>query len=584
MPVITFDNFANGLDLRKGASVSDANRLRGLDNCYVTTGKTIRKRPGIIQEATIEAGTTGLRAAGGILNTFYASGSVTHANPLFEAHKVTNPNDPATSIEKVWYADSFNGFLYVVVEYDNGDVVHHYLDDTSALTPWGAATILALGSEIRPTVDNGLRYEVTTGGATAGTQPTWPTTIGGTVTENDVSATAWAATTALSLGAIRRPTVANTYLYEVTTAGTTAAAQPAWPTTVGATVADGSVTWTCRARAAYKCHGTEIYDPNCPQSKAVVKKASKIFAIGDEVVNFCKTNDPRNWTEPADAGFLGVGIQQSGAVNPTALGEYAGNLVVFFKDSAQVWQVDPDPANMKFVQGIDVGCPYPYGAANMAGDVFFASFDGVRSITTQATTGSLIDVDVGSPIDSLVSQVLTPSASVRAFYYRGGGQFWVLVGSTAYVYSFSRTSKISAWSRYTFNFHIDDVSELEGDLYIRSGDSVYRMDRDATSDAGEVFPLSIEFAFLDFQAPGVLKQVHSMDAVMVGSAEISHKYDAKNPDYQTASAGFDGDSRPGGLSPVELCSVGIAPVITNAKDEEFELHALTYYFDPLGAL
>jgi hypothetical protein len=647
MPVITFDNFANGLDLRKGASVSDANRLRGLDNCYVTTGKTIRKRPGIIQEATIEAGTTGLRAAGGILNTFYASGSITHANPLFEAHKVTNPNDPATSIEKVWYADSFNGFLYVVVEYDNGDVVHHYLDDTSALTPWSASAALTAGGEIRPAVDNGLRYEITTGGVTAntapafpttinatvtesesnytawtasslktlgkaykptvsngyvfkatnagasaGTEPTWPTTVGATVTEDDTTATAWAATTALSLGAIRRPTVANTYLYEVTTAGTTAGAQPTWPTTVGATVTDGSVTWTCRSRAAYecttkpayKCHGTEIYDPNCPQSKAVVKKASKIFAIGDEVVPFCKTNDPRNWTEPADAGFLGVGIQQSGAVNPTALGEYAGNLVVFFKDSAQVWQVDPDPANMKFVQGIDVGCPYPYGAANMAGDVFFASFDGVRSITTQATTGSLIDVDVGSPIDSLVSQVLTPSASVRAFYYRGGGQFWVLVDSTAYVYSFSRTSKISAWSRYTFNFQIDDVSELEGDLYIRSGDSVYRMDRDATSDAGEVFPLSIEFAFLDFQAPGVLKQVHSMDVVMVGSAEISHKYDAKNPDYQTASAGFDGDSRPGGLSPVELCSVGIAPVITNAKDEEFELHALTYYFDPLGAL
>ena len=28
----------------------------------------------------------------------------------------------------------------------------------------------------------------------------------------------------------------------------------------------------------------------------------------------------------------------------------------------------------------------------MAGDVFFASFDGVRSITTQSTTGNLIDV------------------------------------------------------------------------------------------------------------------------------------------------------------------------------------------------
>ena len=88
MPVITFSDFAAGLDLRKGASVSDANRLRVLDNCYVTTGKTIRKRPGLVLETVLEVGTKGLRAAGGKLNTFYASGTVTHADTRFLANKI----------------------------------------------------------------------------------------------------------------------------------------------------------------------------------------------------------------------------------------------------------------------------------------------------------------------------------------------------------------------------------------------------------------------------------------------------------------------------------------------------------------
>ncbi len=515
---ITFDNFSAGLDVRKGASVSDANRLRVLDNCYVTTGRTIRKRPGLTLVATLEPGTVGLRSGNGVLNTFYASGSVSHANPLFVANKVPHPSAPSAAVSLIHFADTFNGVLYVVAQYDNGQILHHYLDDVSLLT-------------------------------------------------------AWAATTALAAGAVRRPTVSNGYRYEVTTAGTTDGSEPSWPTTPGATVSDGSVTWTCR--------GSEIFDANCPHTAAVVKKASKIFATKGDVVRFSATNNPRDWTTSADAGFLGVGVQQSGSTDATALGEYAGNLVVFFRDSAQTWTVDPDPANMRFGQRVDVGCPYPYGAANMAGDAFFCSFDGVRSVTTQSTTGSLIDVDVGSAIDALIKPVLSPTANARAFYFRGGGQFWVLIGNDAYVYSFSRTSKISAWSRYTFGFPIDDVTELEGELYFRSGNAVYLLDEAANTDAGSAFSVSIEFPYLDFKSPGVLKQIHGMDAVMVGDAQIAHRFDARNTGLITTAVVLSGDTRPGEVTPVEICAAGIAPVLTNTTDAPFELHALSYYFDSL---
>jgi hypothetical protein len=120
MRSIAFERFDYGLDLRKGQSTSDANRLRVLKNGYTSEGRTIRKRPGLTRVGSLEAGTVGLFAGGGKLNTFYGGdGTVTHANPLFQAHNVKHPTIPSEPIVAVHYADMFNGYLYVSAEYEN---------------------------------------------------------------------------------------------------------------------------------------------------------------------------------------------------------------------------------------------------------------------------------------------------------------------------------------------------------------------------------------------------------------------------------------------------------------------------------
>jgi hypothetical protein len=55
----------------------------------------------------------------------------------------------------------------------------------------------------------------------------------------------WAATTVYALKARVQPTVKNGFWYRVTTNGTTGGSEPVWPTTIGSTVVDGTVTWTC---------------------------------------------------------------------------------------------------------------------------------------------------------------------------------------------------------------------------------------------------------------------------------------------------------------------------------------------------
>ncbi|MEO5355775.1 MAG: hypothetical protein H7844_00565 [Nitrospirae bacterium YQR-1] len=56
----------------------------------------------------------------------------------------------------------------------------------------------------------------------------------------------WAAAHAYALGDIVKP-AGSSYFFEVTTAGTSDdTTEPTWPTVVGNTVVDGTVTWTCR--------------------------------------------------------------------------------------------------------------------------------------------------------------------------------------------------------------------------------------------------------------------------------------------------------------------------------------------------
>lgn len=70
----------------------------------------------------------------------------------------------------------------------------------------------------------------------------------------------WAALTAYAAGNIIVPVTPNGSAYKCKTAGTTAAGEPAWTTTVGAEFVDGSVTWICIGSDVIEQH--EVYVPS----------------------------------------------------------------------------------------------------------------------------------------------------------------------------------------------------------------------------------------------------------------------------------------------------------------------------------
>ncbi len=463
MSQITFDRFDLGIDLRKGASVSDANRLRQMKNAYVTTGLATQKRPGLVKVADLEPGTKGLFAAFGKLHTFYGSGTVTHANPLFQANKVQFSGG-AQAVTDVPFADVFNAYIYCAVQYASGAVEHHYLD--------GSAT-------------------------------------------------------------------------------------------------------------------THVADANCPDTKAVIKIASKIFAAGagnGDVVRYSKTGDPRDWTTANDAGFLPTGLNSRGDRSTNALGVYQGKLVALTRDGAQVWTVDPDPTNMKLETIVEnVGTSFPRTVANVAGDLYFLSDYGFRSITTLQYTNNLADVDVGSPIDALVRpETKVAGVSPKSFYFYGTGQYVCAIGNRLFVYSISRTAKIAAWSQYFLSQTVDAFAELGQELYIRSGDSVYKLDEAASTDDGTQYEVLLELPYMNFKSPGMLKRITGIDVVVDGRCFVSVGYDVRDPDAFTPEVKVKGNTRPSGMIPVECCGTEFALRFRNYDNKPFRLDALTVYYDVLG--
>ena len=156
------------------------------------------------------------------------------------------------------------------------------------------------------------------------------------------------------------------------------------------------------------------------------------------------------------------------------------------------------------------------------------------------------------------------------------------IDRTLFVYSLSRTSKIAAWSRYRLPFDVDDVAERLGVLYLRSGDDVYRFDENVRTDSGVEYEVLLEMPYMDFKTPGVLKRITAIDIVMEGQCFFSLGWDVRNALALTDEVRIIGNTRGGGLIPVECCGTEFSPRFRNLDDQPFRLDALTIYYENLG--
>lgn len=342
--------------------------------------------------------------------------------------------------------------------------------------------------------------------------------------------------------------------------------------------------------------GVSSLVPDAPGAKSITKAASRIFAAYGQTVKYCAVGNARDWTTASDAGFLPVQLQQDTGDLCTAVGTFQKKLAVFFPTSIQTWDVAVDPTANQIDQRLyGVGTLAPQSQASFGNDLAFLSPFGFRSVAVRALTDQIDDNDLGVPIDSLVKpDVLTVENLGAGAYEPLGvwihelGQYWTIfdlgTSSKAWVFSYSKSSKLGCWSEYTFPVRITGACGLNGKVYLRTESDLYEFDADQYTDDGVPINVEVQMAFQDAKLPGVSKQFSGCDMVVEGAADFSVLYDPRDLTKESVAQTLSGDTRPGDVVPVEVVATSIAPVFRHAKDEAFEIAALSLYFNQLGLM
>jgi prepilin-type N-terminal cleavage/methylation domain-containing protein len=134
-----------------------------------------------------------------------------------------------------------------------------------ASTPYSLDTIVT-PKTIPANPNGGHYYQCTNAGTSSTTEPSWPITNGESVTDGGViwkesGNIIWQASHAYSVGNLVLPINNTGHYYRCTTAGTSKVTEPIWPTSTGGTVTEtGGPTWTEAGTILESAYLTDLKD------------------------------------------------------------------------------------------------------------------------------------------------------------------------------------------------------------------------------------------------------------------------------------------------------------------------------------
>lgn len=135
MPYAVIENFAGGVDQSRERYVAPPGTLWAGINGVLTRGGDFGKRKAFVAKYEMPAGkTVGLaRTTAGL----FVFGS--EASPAVPAgvqyQRLIHPTLPALAISKILSSDLFNGKIYAIAQFTNGDIRHYY--DGTNVADWG---------------------------------------------------------------------------------------------------------------------------------------------------------------------------------------------------------------------------------------------------------------------------------------------------------------------------------------------------------------------------------------------------------------------------------------------------------------
>lgn len=369
----------------------------------------------------------------------------------------------------------------------------------SVLPPnWSAGATQNVGDIVNPVTYNGFSYLCIVAGTTGASQPTWPTTIGGTVVDGTVTWQAvayvdfptsqptgtWAATTPETGGfTITVPTRPH-LAFVATVGGTTGGTQPNWPVNPGATVVDGTVTWTTVDRST-------LITGHVPKPLWLDGYIFLLNSRGELVSSGLQ--DPFSW--PA-LDFIAPSVNPDRALwidrQVNHIATFGSNSIQFFYDAGNE---TGSPLSASVMATLQIGCAAPKSVVQRDGVIFFVAKSGTGGIHVAELNGLKASPITNDSYNRVLEAEGDNIFNATAYITRmKGHHFYVLNLKTSgrtLVYDI----KQQFWHEWTWNNSNMpfDYSTESGQVFLlqhSSTGTLYKMD--ITKYMDDIYPIDVQ--------------------------------------------------------------------------------------------
>lgn len=281
---------------------------------------------------------------------------------------------------------------------------------------------------------------------------------------------------------------------------------------------------------------TAVYDPG----RFAKTVRTKMYVLSGSVMHYSAVADATAFSSGTGSGFDNLSTNTSGSEQLVGMANYFENIVIFSKNNAHVWSVDPDPAKNIEVQVLNnTGSISPKSIIEFGdNDVFYLSQSGIRSLRARDSSNAAFVNDVGVAIDSLIQKEIQEK-ELKAVNSAGvleprDSRYMLALGEKIYVFSFFSTSDVSAWSTYEPGFEVTDWAFSSDTILARSGDTIYQYGKQANPvyDNSE---MTMVLPYLNASDPASIKTWTAIDIACEGTFEVYVSTNPKTEIYQLAA-------------------------------------------------
>jgi hypothetical protein len=126
MAYVLIENFSGGVDRSRPRYVGPPGSLWSGINGHLSRGGDFEKRKAFVATYSLPAGTIGLSKVSTGLVVFGSAPNPGGIPAGVTYQQLIHPTDPTRALIKILSWDLYNGFVYAIAKFDNGDVRHYY--------------------------------------------------------------------------------------------------------------------------------------------------------------------------------------------------------------------------------------------------------------------------------------------------------------------------------------------------------------------------------------------------------------------------------------------------------------------------